>query len=57
MLYARVSSHKQKPDLERQADYLQSLFTDGKLVKEIGSGLNYKRKGLYGKDDAIAIEF
>lgn len=31
ILYARVSSYKQKSDLERQADYLQSLFTDGKL--------------------------
>ena len=47
ILYARVSSYKQKADLERQADYLQSLFTDGKLIKEVGSGLNYKRKGLY----------
>ena len=46
ILYARVSSHKQRTDLEHQADYLQSLFTDGKLIKEIGSGLNYKRKGL-----------
>lgn len=31
---------------ERQADYLQSLFTDGLIIKDIGSGLNYKRKGL-----------
>ena len=46
ILYARVSSYKQKSDLERQADYLQSLFAEVKLVKEVGSGLNYKRKGL-----------
>lgn len=46
ILYARVSSYKHKSEMVRQADYLQSLFTDGKLVKEIGSGLNYKRKGL-----------
>lgn len=46
ILYARVSSYKHKSDLERQADYLQSLFTDGLIIKDIGSGLNYKRKGL-----------
>jgi predicted site-specific integrase-resolvase len=46
ILYARVSSYKQKSEMVRQADYLQSLFTDGKLVKEVGSGLNYRRKGL-----------
>jgi putative resolvase len=46
ILYCRVSSHKQRDDLNRQADYLQSLFPDGEVIKEIGSGLNYKRKGL-----------
>jgi len=45
ILYARVSSYKQKSDLFRLADYLQSLFADGFLIKEVGSGLNYKRKG------------
>ncbi|KYC42826.1 DNA invertase [Scytonema hofmannii PCC 7110] len=46
VLYCRVSSHKQRDDLNRQADYLQSLFPSGVVIKEIGSGLNYKRKGL-----------
>ena len=46
ILYCRVSSHKQRDDLNRQADYLQSLFPHGEVIKEIGSGLNYKRKGL-----------
>lgn len=46
LLYCRVSSAKQKHDLERQADYLQSLFTHGEVIKEVGSGLNYRRKGL-----------
>jgi predicted site-specific integrase-resolvase len=46
ILYCRVSSAKQKDDLNRQADYLQSLFTSGIVHKEIGSGLNYKRKVL-----------
>ncbi|MEB3182543.1 MAG: IS607 family transposase [Nostocaceae cyanobacterium] len=46
LLYCRVSSHKQRLDLNRQADYLQSLFPGGEVVKEIGSGLNWRRKGL-----------
>jgi len=44
ILYCRVSSAKQRDDLNRQADYLQSLFTSGIVYQEIGSGLNYKRK-------------
>lgn len=45
-LYARVSSFKQKDDLQRQSDYLQSLYPDSILFKDIGGGLNFKRKGL-----------
>ncbi len=44
ILYARVSSTKQKEDLQRQCEYLQSQYPDGELVKEVGGGLNYKRK-------------
>ena len=44
ILYARVSSTKQKEDLQRQSEYLQSQYPDGELVKEVGGGLNYKRK-------------
>jgi putative resolvase len=43
LIYARVSSYKQREDLERQADYLQSLYPKAEIIKEIGSGLNYKR--------------
>ncbi|KYC36693.1 DNA invertase [Scytonema hofmannii PCC 7110] len=46
VLYCRVSSHKQRDDLKRLADYLQSLFPKGEVIKEIGSGLNYTRIGL-----------
>jgi len=45
-IYPRVSSHKQKEDLQRQADYLRSLYPDAILFKDIGGGLNFKRKGL-----------
>ena len=46
VIYCRVSSFKQKDDLERQCSFLASKFPDHKLVKDIGSGLNYKRRGL-----------
>jgi putative resolvase len=45
-IYARVSSAKQKEDLQRQIDFLQEKYPQGKLYKDIGGGLNFKRKGL-----------
>ncbi|MCY7381064.1 MAG: IS607 family transposase [Microcoleus sp. CAN_BIN18] len=45
-LYCRVSSAKQKEDLERQVNYLQELYPQGQVFKDIGGGLNFKRKGL-----------
>ncbi len=44
--YCRVSSSKQKDDLQRQIQYMQSLYPEAEVVKDIGSGLNFKRKGL-----------
>ncbi|MEM7580264.1 MAG: IS607 family transposase [Cyanobacteria bacterium P01_A01_bin.80] len=49
--YARVSSHDQKSDLERQALVLsnyceQKDYTNYLVIKDLGSGLNYKKKGL-----------
>ena len=44
ILYARVSSPKQKQDLNRQCEYLRSRYPDAELVYEIGGGLNYKRQ-------------
>jgi len=51
VLYARVSSHQQKDDLERQSKRLENYAdVHGKIIyrsiKEIGSGLNDNRKGL-----------
>lgn len=45
-IYVRVSSPKQKPDMERQLSFLQSKYPGCTVIKDIGSGLNYKRKGL-----------
>jgi predicted site-specific integrase-resolvase len=44
--YCRVSSRKQSDDLKRQIAYFNENFPDHEIVKDIGSGLNYKRKGL-----------
>lgn len=48
--YCRVSSNKQKDDLERQIEnmtkYLDSLNKPYKIITDIGSGINYKKKGL-----------
>lgn len=48
--YARVSSHDQKEDLERQAEALSLYCTkkgfDYQVIKDLGSGMNYNKKGL-----------
>jgi putative resolvase len=46
VLYCRVSSSKQRKDLDSQIASLVSLYPQAEVVKDIGSGLNYKRKGL-----------
>jgi predicted site-specific integrase-resolvase len=44
--YARVSSNKQRPDLDRQIEYIRDSYPDIRIISDVGSGLNYKRKGL-----------
>lgn len=44
--YCRVSSAKQKDDLIRQCDDLRKQYPDADIIKDVGSGLNFKRKGL-----------
>ena len=48
--YCRVSSNKQKDDLERQIEnmklYLIAQGKPFKIISDIGSGINYKKKGL-----------
>ena len=44
--YCRVSSAKQKDDLERQVQFMQSKYPDYTILKDVGSGLNFKRKQL-----------
>lgn len=44
--YCRVSSQGQKDDLQRQVDHMLSRFPNHRIVTDIGSGINFKRKGL-----------
>lgn len=48
--YCRVSSNKQKDDLSRQVEsmnkYLESLNCEYEIIQDVGSGINYSKKGL-----------
>ena len=48
--YCRVSSNKQKDDLERQVEnmekYLCALGCEYEVIQDIGSGINYTKRGL-----------
>lgn len=48
--YARVSSHDQKDDLERQIQVLELYCAKQgwqfEIIKDLGSGMNYHKKGL-----------
>ena len=44
--YCRVSSQKQKEDLDRQINLMKYLYPSHRIISDIGSGLNFKRKGL-----------
>ncbi len=48
--HARVSSHDQKPDLQRQIEMLELYCsTQGwsfEVISDLGSGMNYHKKGL-----------
>lgn len=45
IIYTRVSSSKQKKDLSRQTNLLKKIYPGHKLITDVGSGLNYSRKG------------
>ena len=45
-VYIRVSSKKQENDLQRQRDFMVSKFPNHTVIKDIGSGLNFRRRGL-----------
>jgi len=50
LCYARVSSHNQKPDLERQKEILETYCAAKgwrtEVISDLGSGMNFNKKGL-----------
>jgi len=44
--YCRVSSAKQKDDLERQVAAMRTEFPDHRVITDVASGINWQRKGL-----------
>ena len=46
VIYCRVSSAKQKDDLQRQIENLQASYPGFQIFSDTGSGINFKRKNL-----------
>lgn len=44
--YCRVSSNDQRNDLTRQVELLKEKYPSHEIITDIGSGINFKRKGL-----------
>ena len=48
--YARVSNKKQEDDLNRQIEYLKQYMSNKyqtfEIISDVGSGINYNKKGL-----------
>jgi predicted site-specific integrase-resolvase len=63
--YCRVSSYSRKDDLDRQVAYMQEKYPDFEIVTDVGSGINFDRKGLQkiidyaieGKLEKLAIAY
>ena len=44
--YVRVSTNGQKSDLEHKKTYMTKKYTKYEVIEDIGSGINFNRKGL-----------
>lgn len=53
VIYARVSSRNQQDDLRGQVEHLRFRYPEHELIEDIGSGLNFKRKGFCALLDSI----
>ena len=52
--YCRVSSSKQRDDLQRQVQFMRDQYPGADIITDVGGGLNWRRKGLaslFGDDD------
>jgi len=55
LCYIRVSTIAQKDDLEQQKNYMKNKYPNYKIIEDIGSGINFNRKG-FRKIIKMAIE-
>jgi len=46
LCYVRVSTNGQKNDLEHQKKYMIKKYPNYEIIEDIGSGINFNRKGL-----------
>jgi putative resolvase len=53
--YVRVSTQCQKSDLEHQKEYMKKKYPKYEIIEDIGSGINFNRKG-FRKIIKLAIE-
>ena len=44
--YCRVSSARQRGDLNRQIAHMRELYPDAEIISDVAGGLNWKRRGL-----------
>lgn len=55
VIYARVSSHAQQSDLNRQVAALSNLYPSAEIIAEVGGGLNFKRKKLLALLERVVL--
>ncbi len=53
IIYARVSSEKQRADLQRQVAELVDAYPSHRLITDVASGINFHRKGLQTLLDSV----
>jgi putative resolvase len=46
LCYVRVSSQGQKDDLDKQKEYMKGKYPNHVIIEDIGSGINFNRKGI-----------
>lgn len=56
IVYCRVSSSKQKSNLQNQIKYMSEKYKDYEIISDIGSGINFKRKGFNSILDSLFSE-
>lgn len=54
--YCRVSTRNQRDDLSRQIEFMRQKYPNSIIIQDIGSGINWKRKGLISLIQSIKSE-